>query len=227
MNPGSYRIPDSVHDARMFPWRGDLCRRFFNGQLVAQEEEFQYLSSQGKTLECIPPDDARLDKSPHHGVTWEFWDRLEGLGMTEYLLKVVYFFQTISALSQQYKWNGFVVSTCNLDENLCPKFTAGEQQKEIVGVLCNSYVDREASGSMGGNEGVDMERLLDMGNQASGGTVNRSLPLLKISVGITGTVFECKRKDEEYRSKRQLFGCVRIEWLLNVEFMEFMMVSLC
>jgi hypothetical protein len=151
-------------------------------------------------------------------------DILDG-GMSEYLRKAIFFFRTIEALSRQYKWNGFVVGTNNLSENLSPKFMAGVQEKDIVGVVSSAVIDREPVDSMGGDGGVDLDRLLDLGNQASGGSVHRALPLLKIFVGITGANFQCRRTGEQFQSKQALFGTVRVDWLLNVNFMELMMVG--
>ena len=212
--PGCYQFPDTIHDSSRFPWDGELLRRFFNGQMVAPQEEFEFLSSQSKNFGCLRQEKSKKD--PRYGVVWSLVDPLEGLGITKYLLEAIYLFHTIETLSRQYKWNGFVIKTNNLKENLYPKFAPGDKEKDVIGVVSKCTIDREAEPALGGPGGVDFGRLLDMGNQASGGEVSTSLPLLKIYLSITGAIVN---------NKRTLFGIVSVHWLLNVNFMPFIIVS--
>lgn len=213
LNPTCFKYPDTIHDSRRYPWDHELRNRFFNGQLVAPPEEYEVLSSQSKNFGCLLPE--KTKKDPRYGIVWSLVDPLEGLGITKYLLEAIYFFHTVEALSRQYKWNGFVIKTNNLTENLYPKFAPGEKEKDVIGVVSKCTIDREHGESLGGPEGVDFERLLDMGNQASGGQVSTALPLLKIYLSITGGIVG---------GKNTLFGVVSVHWLLNVDFMPFLVV---
>ena len=213
--PGCYQFPDTVHDSRRYPWEGALGVSFYNGSLVMEEKDYQQMSSQGKNFGCIMPKKTR--KESHHGVAWSFVDRLEGPDLTKYLMQALFLLREIQELSKQYKWNGFVVRTTNLDKNLYPKFAPGDKEKDVVGVVSKCTIDREASASLGGPGGVNISRLLEMGNQASGGPVSTAHDLVEIYLSFTGAV------DDDGR--RSLYGIVTAQWLLNVDFMAFITVG--
>jgi hypothetical protein len=212
--PGCYQFPDTILDSRRYPWEGALSVRFFNGSLVMGASDYEHMNSQGKNFGCIMPNSAK--KESHHGVTWCFVDRLEGPDLTKYLMQALFLLKEIQELSKQYKWNGFVVRTTNLDKNLYPKFAPGDKEKDVVGVVSKCTIEREASASLGGPGGVNISRLLEMGNQASGGPVSTAHDLVDIYLSFTGAV------DDDGR--RSLYGIVTAQWLLNVDFMTFITV---
>ena len=219
VGPSCYRFDESIFDSRIYPF--PYKHRYYNphGHLIPDPKDFKKLYSQSKMLQCVPPEE--VFKDLRYGVSWSMVDQLTGVGVgiSEYLMQVIYWAHTMDLLLQHHIKNGFVVSTSNLEQNLYPKYNPSG--KEIIGVISKMSLDRQQPRSLGGAGGVDLRKLLDFGDNASGGFVNRSMPLLEIFVSITGATYESDGEEQQ-----ALFGIVTIQWLLNVDFMPLIVVSL-
>ena len=210
----NFRIPDSIHDCSRFSFP---FTRFWDphGHLVVNSDSRKKLYSHGKMLGIV----SSPEKNPHYGVSWSFVDELTGLGLTDYLMSVIYFFNIIRAMSHHHPWNGFVTTTNNLKNNLFPRSTPGK--KDVDGVLCGTMMDNQASSSsVTDSRIVNLDKLLDAGERGSSGMVYQAMPLLEIHVGFTGATYTVNSKQT-----RSLFGVVTVSWLLNVDFMPLFLVS--
>ena len=216
VNPGCYHREGTIFDSEAFPF--PYTSRYWdeNGHLVIDREVVRKLYSQSKMLGCT----LKTTKDPVYGVSWSLVFIHSGMGLPESLIKAIYFFHTIELMSQHHTWNGFVTTTNNLHDNLYPKFAPDGKEKSIVGVIRKSSVDKEQTEFSGGSSGVDMRRLLDLGDYASGGLVDRTLPLLEMDVGITGATYISD--DEEHKD---IFSVLHVRWLLNVNFLALIVVS--
>lgn len=216
IGPSCYRFENTIFDSNAFPF--PMEPRYFDGNMVPRSSDLKKLYSQGKMVGCV----GKSAKDPAYGITWSFVDELSGMGMTEYLMKVVYFFRTIELLSHHHSWNGFVTATNNLTHNLHPQFAPGDKEKDIIGVIRKATIEKQQPQSLRGSRGVDMRKLLEFGDNASGGPVDRALPILDIDVSFTGANYRA-----EGEGKKMLFGVVTVHWLLNVHFMPLFLVSRC
>lgn len=165
ISPGCYHREGTVFDSDSFPFPHTSRYWDENGHLVVDREVVQKLYSQSKMLGCT----LKTTKDPVYGVSWSLVFMHSGMGLPESLVKAIYFFHTIELMSQHHSWNGFVTTTNNLHQNLFPKFAADGKDKSIVGVIRKSTVDKEQAEFSAGSSGVNMRRLLDLGDYASGG----------------------------------------------------------
>ena len=210
----NYRLPDSIFDCSRFSFP---FQRYWDprGHLIVDREVRNKLYSQSKMLGIVDT----ADINPLFGVKWSFVGKLSGLGLSDYLMSVIYFFNIIKAMSQHHPWNGFVTATNNLKNNLQPRYTPGK--KDIDGVVCGTMMDDQpSSSSVTDSRVLNLDKLLDAGERGSSGMVFQALPLLEINVGFTGATYTVNGKQE-----RCLFGVVTVSWLLNVDFMSLFLVS--
>ena len=216
----SIRIPGSICDAETYPL---LLRRFWHpqGLLVPKQEYLSSIESQSKSFGMIAP----CDNPESMGLTWSFVDIA---CLSDHLRRVIYFFSTIEAMSKHHNWNGFVVSTTNLQNNLQPRFAPGN--KDVNGVLCCKDNDEAPQTSFRGARGVNINSLMSMGESNSSGPVYQSMPLLNIKVGFTGATYESSipvdevEDEPEYTNKHAVFCVVYVNWLVNVNFLPLVLV---
>jgi len=202
---------DSIYDSHKFPFS---LRRFWNsdGSLVCPDEHIQLLYSQAKSMGLAK----NQEKSGAYGITWSLVFPFEGFGLPEQMIKAIYFFTMIESLSTHHNWNNCVVQTNNLKRNLFPKYNF----KDIHGVLEGKCTDDAEPTPMRMGGSVNFNDLLQASENSSTGMVYRSLPLLRMNIGITGALYRADGKE-----KRKLFGILYVHWLLNVDFMQLMLVS--
>jgi hypothetical protein len=215
ISPGCYHRDETIFDSEAFPFQ---TARVWdeNGHLIATHEDYQMLYSQSKMLGCV----RGRAKNPVYGVAWSLVFMHSGMGLPEGLIKAIYFFHTIELLSQHHHWNGFVTTTNNLSENLYPKFAPDGKERNIVGVVLKSTVEKTSSRLGGAAGGVDMRKLLELGDNASGGCVDRMLPLLEMDVGMTGVSYHSDGEEH-----KEMCSILHVRFLLNVNFMGFIVVS--
>lgn len=216
ISPGCYHRDETIFDSDAYPFQQARVWDE-NGHLVATRDDYKMLYSQSKMLSCT----LNRTKNPVYGISWSLVFMHSGMGLPEGLIKAIYFFHTIELLSQHHHWNGFVTSTNNLSENLYPKFAPDGKEKNIIGVVCKSTVDKTPSRFAGGAGGVDMRRLLELGDYASGGCVDRMLPLLEMDVGMTGVTYHSDGEEH-----KDMCSILHVRFLLNVNFMGLIVVSL-
>jgi hypothetical protein len=216
INPGCYHRDETIFDSEAFPFQ-EARVWDENGHLVAARDDYRMLYSQSKMLSCTQ----NRTKNPVYGISWSLVFMHSGMGLPEGLIKAIYFFHTIELLSHHHNWNGFVTSTNNLSENLYPKFAPDGKEKNIIGVVSKSTVDKTPSRFAGGSGGVDMRRLLELGDYASGGCVDRILPLLEMDVGMTGVSYHAEGEEH-----KDMCSILHVRFLLNVNFMGLIVVSL-
>ncbi len=230
-SPNHIMIPDSVTDAI----RHQLCmERFFHPNRLMQprEQDLNSLDANGKVwaMERQPL------SNPIDGVTWSFVDECHA-GITNELLKVIYFFDIVNGLSNHFNWNGFVVPTTDisgqdrtfLQPNIAPN------GKDIIGVMLSQYMESEESVSFGGT--VDTDRLLAAGELSASGIVVSPQQLFRISVGFTAAVFESSRvrrnvrgaardsdPGDEDEQRQAIFGVVTVTTLQNVDSLRLILV---
>ena len=203
--------PNSLYDSTRYPFP---ARRFWHedGLLVPPVNNIEYLYSQAKSMGF----DHNDEKSEAYGPTWSLVFPFDGFGLPEKMIRAIHFFTTVESLSTHNKMNGFVVQTWNLQNNLFPKF----KDKDIIGVVertCIDNVDDDIANAMGG---VDLSDLLQSGENNSCGMSFKGMPLLHMNVGITGALYNSGGKE-----KRKLFGILYVHWLVNVDFMQLLLVS--
>ena len=201
---------DSIYDSQRFPFP---LRRYWHpdGLLVCQDKHREYLYSQAKSMAITE----NSEKSEAYGITWSFVFPIDGFGLPKDMIDAIYFFTIIEAMSTHNNWNNYVVQTNNLKRNLYPRYN----NKDINGVLEGTCTDDTDHTPMRMSCSVDLKDLLQASENSSTGTVYKSLPLLKMNIGITGTLYK-----SEGREKRKLFGILYVHWLLNVDFMQLMLV---
>jgi hypothetical protein len=159
---------------------------------------------------------ANLEKPEAYGITWSFVFPFEGFGLPEQMIKAIYFFTMIESLSTHHNWNNCVVPTKNLKRNLTPNYNG----KDIHGVLEGTCTEDAEPTPMRVCGSVDLNDLLQASENSSTGMVYKSMPLLRMNIGITGALYRADGKE-----KRKLFGILYVHWLLNVDFMQLMLVS--
>lgn len=227
-------VPDSVTDAI----RHRLCmERFFHPNRLMQprEQDLNSLDANGKVWAM----ERQPFSTPIDGVTWSFVDECHA-GITNELLKVIYFFDIVNGLSNHFHWNGFVVPTADisgqdrtfLQPNIAPN------GKDIIGVMLSQYMESDESLSFGGT--VDTDRLLAAGELSASGMVFSPQQLFRISVGFTAAVFESSRvrrnargaardcdPGEEDEQRQAIFGVVTVTTLQNVDSLRLILVCAC
>lgn len=230
------QVPDSVADAA----RHQLCmERFFHPNRLMQprDQDLSSLDANGKVWAMEPPPLSL----PIDGSTWSFVDECHA-GITNELLKVVYFFDIVNGMSNHCHWNGFTFPTSDIsgrNQNTFLKPTLAPNGKDIVGVALSRFVDSDASMSFDGEGGsVDTGRLLAAGELSASGTVFSPQQLFRISVSFTAAVFVSSRvqrksrrpardqedSDDEEESRQAIFGVVTVTSLRNVDSLRLILV---
>jgi len=204
------RLPNSIYDSQRYPFP---LRRFWHpdGLLVCTDRHREYLYSQAKCMGLA----ANTEKSDAYGLTWSFVFPFEGFGLPEEMISAIYFFTTIGARATHNKFNKCVIQTNNLKHNLYPSYN----DKDVVGVLQGTCMDDITSDHDHVPSSADLSDLLQSCEHSSTGMSFKALPLLKMNIGITGALYNVGGKE-----KRRLFGVLYVHWLLNVDFMQLMMV---
>jgi hypothetical protein len=202
---------DSIYDSERYAFPS---RRYWHpdGLLVCREKYREDLYSQAKSMGLS----MNAEKSEAYGITWSFVFPFEGFGLPEQMIRAIYFFTMIESLSTHNNWNNCVVQTSNLERNLFPSY----QNKDIKGVLegtCTEDADHDPRCTSGP---VSLTDLLQASENSSTGMVFKALPLLRMNIGITGALYKADGKE-----KRKLFGILYVHWLLNVDFMQLMLVN--
>lgn len=205
-------VPNSIYDSRRYPFP---MRRFWHPDrlLVCADGHRRFLYSQAKCMGLA----LNNEKPEAYGVTWSLVFPFEGFGLPESMIKAIHFFTVIESLSTHNKMNKYVVQTNNLRKNLYPSYN----DKDITGVVeatCTDDAD-SASDSEHTPISADLNDLLKSSEGNSSGTVFKALPLLRMNIGITGALYNVDGKE-----KRKLFGILYVHWLLNVDFMQLMLV---
>jgi hypothetical protein len=155
------------------------------------------------------------EKHEAYGVTWSFVFPFEGFGLPEQMLKAIHFFTIVESLSTHNKMNKYVVQTNNLKNNLYPNYN----DKDITGVLEGTCAEDAVADPENPTISVDLNDLLKSSESNSSGMVYQALPLLRMNIGITGALYKSQGKE-----KRKLFGILYVHWLLNVDFMQLLLV---
>ena len=209
------RIPDSISDAGRFPLRLD---RYFHpaGLLVPNPEHLKSIESQSKSFGMVQPQDHPI----HAGVSWSFVDYCTAPGLSQEMLKVLYFFATLNGLAGNHSWNGYVVPTeeieCTKNVKLKPLYAPNK--KDIKGVLLEENVEKEELQQHLGSV-MDDILLADDRHELVEGDVHTSVPFFSINVGFTSCVFKKDSKDDV-----ALFGIVTVTSLMNVNTLDMMLV---
>ena len=244
--PGSWahsqiQIHDSVTDASRFP----LCmERYFhpNGLMQPRDQDLSSLDANGKAWVMErPPLSLPID-----GNSWSFVDECHA-GITNELLKVLYFFDMMNGMSNHFQWNGFVVATSDILGSIQCTGTFGTSlhpsyapnNKDINGVMLSEFMDQDRPISFrGSNRGVDTDKLLSSSELSASGTVYTPLPLFRISTSFTAGMFESSRvqrksrrragpqddSDDEDEQRQAIFGVVTVTALRNVDTLRLIMV---
>ena len=204
-------IFDSIYDSQRYPLN---LRRFWHpdGLLVCTDNHRDMLYSQAKCMGLA----VNAEKSEAYGVTWSFVFPFEGFGLPEQMIKAVHFFTIMESLSTHNKMTGCAVPTSNLLRNLLPNY----HEKDIIGVVEGTTSEDMGSDSEHASGPVDFDDLLRSCEMSSSGMTYKALPLLRMNIGITGALYNVGVKE-----KRKLFGILYVHWLLNVDFMQLMLVS--
>ncbi len=207
-------VPNSIYDSQRYSFP---LRRFWHPErlLVCADVHRGFLYSQAKCMGLT----LNKEKQESYGVTWSFVFPFTGFGLPEGMIKAIHFFTTIESLSTHNKWNKYTMQTKNLRRNLYPNYN----DKDIIGVMEGTCTDDADSGSESEHTVVsaDLNDLLKSSEGNSSGIVFKALPLLRMNIGVTGALYNVGG-----REKRQLFGILYVHWLLNVDFMQLMMVCL-
>ena len=215
------KIPDSVTDSCRHPLK---LERFIhpNGLMQPKDKDLGSLDANGKAwvMERPPP------SLPIDGITWSFLDECHA-GITNELLKVIYFFEIMNGMSNHFHWNGFVVDAeISESVSLKPNFTPNK--KEICGVVLSEFKERDGSLSFKGfGLGVDTSKLLSSSELSSSGTVFTPQELFRISISFTSAVFEStrvKQRGGENEPRQAIYGVVSITSLRNVDTLRLIMV---
>lgn len=213
--------------------------RFFHPNRLMQprDQDLSSLDANGKVWAMEPPPLSL----PVDGNTWSFVDECHA-GITNELLKVVYFFDIVNGMSNHFHWNGFTFLTSDIsgrNQNTFLQPTLAPNGKDIVGVALSKFVDSDASMSFdreGG--GVDTGRLLAAGELSASGTVYSPQQLFRISVSFTAAVFVSSRvqrksrrpardqedSDDEEEPRQAIFGVVTVTSLRNVDSLRLILV---
>lgn len=229
-SPNHIRVPDSVTDA----CRHQLCmERFFHPNRLMQprDQDLSSLDANGKVwaMERQPL------STPIDGVTWSFVDECHA-GITNELLKVIYFFDIVNGLSNHFHWNGFVVPTNDIsgrDHHTFLQPNMAPNGKDIIGVMLSQYMESDESVSFSGT--VDTDRLLAAGELSASGTVYSPQQLFRISISFTAAVFESSRvkrnvrgvardPEDEDEHRQAIFGVVTVTTLQNVDSLRLILV---
>ena len=232
------RVPDSVTDAS----RHQLCmQRFFHPNRLMQprDQDLSSLDANGKVWAMErPPLSQQID-----GSTWSFVDECHA-GITNELLKVIYFFDIVNGMSNHFHWNGFVVPTTDitgLNGSTSLRPSLAPNGKDIIGVMLNRFMESDEPVSFRGEGGgVDTGRLLSAGELSASGVVFSPQPLFRISVSFTAAVFKSSRvqrkmrrnardqddSDDEDEQRQAIFGVVTVTTLRNVDALRLVLVSL-
>lgn len=205
-------LPNSIYDSQRFPFP---LRRFWHpdGLLVCTDRHREYLYSQAKCMGLAP----NTEKSESYGMTWSLVFPFEGFGLPEQMIQALHFFSTIQSLSTHNKMNKYVVQTNNLQDNLYLSYN----DKDVTGVLEGRCADDAGDRHDHVPGSADLSDLLQSCENSSSGIVFKALPLLRMNIGVTGALYNVGSKE-----KRKLFGILYVHWLLNVDFMQLMLVSL-
>lgn len=207
-------LANSIYDSQRYPFP---LRRYWHPDrlLVCADGHREFLYSQAKCMGLT----LNKEKPESYGVTWSLVFPFEGFGLPEGMIKAIHFFTIIESLSTHNKMNKYVVQTKNLRKNLYPKYN----DKDITGVVEGTCVDDTDSASDSEQPPVsaDLNDLLKSSEGNAAGMVFKALPLLHMNIGITGALYNVAGKE-----KRKLFGILYVHWLLNVDFMQLMLVRL-
>jgi hypothetical protein len=235
------QIHDSVTDAARFP----LCmERFYhpNGLMQPRDQDLSSLDANGKAWVMErPPLSLPID-----GNSWSFVDECHA-GITNELLKVLYFFDLMNGMSNHFLWNGFVVGTSDISgsdqctgtfgTSLKPSYAPNN--KDINGVMLSEFKDQDRPISFrGSHRGVDTDKLLSSSELSSTGTVYTPLPLFRISISFTAGMFESSRvqhagrrrarqqddSDDEDEQRQAIFGVATVTALRNMDTLGLIMV---
>ena len=213
--------------------------RFFHPNRLMQprDQDLNCLDANGKVWAMEPPPISL----PIDGSTWSFVDECHA-GITNELLKVVYFFDIVNGMSNHCNWNGFTFPTSDIsgrNQNTFLQPTLAPNGKDIVGVALSRFVDSDASTSFDGEGGsVDTGRLLAAGELSASGTVYSPQQLFRISVSFTAAVFVSSRvqrkskrpardqedSDDEEEPRQAIFGVVTVTSLRNVDSLRLILV---
>jgi hypothetical protein len=236
-NQSILQVRNSLTDAVRYP----LCMdRYFhpNGLMQPKDHDLTSLDANGKAWVMERPPLSR----PIDGNTWSFVDECHA-GITNELLKVIYFFDIMNGMSNHFNWNGFVVGTGDISGGSGPVYlkpSYAPNNKDINGVTLSQFVESDDTISLRGvNTGLDTGRLLYASELNSSGMVNTSLQLFRISVGFTAAVFESNRvkrhprrpsrdqddSDNEEEQQQAIFGVVTVTALRNADTLRLIMVS--
>lgn len=207
-------LPNSIYDSQRYPFP---LRRFWHPDrlLVCADGHREFLYSQAKSMGLA----LNKEKPESYGLTWSLVFPFEGFGLPEGLIKAIHFFTIIESLSTHNKMNKYVVKTKNLRRNLYPSYN----DKDITGVVEGTCTDDNDSASDSEHipASADLNDLLKSSEGNSSGMTFKALPLLRMNIGITGALYNAGGKE-----KRKLFGILYVHWLLNVDFMQLMLVCL-
>ena len=223
--PSQVRIPDSVTDASRYPLN---MERFFhqNGLMQPRDQDLSSLDANGKAWVMErPPLSLPMD-----GITWSFVDECHA-GITNELLKVIYFFEIMNGTSNHFHWNGFVVGTTDFADQTSLQPSFAPNNKDINGVVLSQFTEPDGSLSFKGlGRGVDTNKLLSASELSSSGTVITPQELFRISVSFTAAVFESSRVrnvevDNEDEQRQAIFGVVSITALRNVDTLRLIVVT--
>jgi hypothetical protein len=220
--PASH-IPDSVTDARRYPLN---MERFFhpNGLMQPRDQDLSSLDANGKAWVMErPPLSLPMD-----GNTWSFVDECHA-GITNELLKVIYFFEIINGTSNHFHWNGFVVGTTDFSDHTSLQPSFAPNNKDINGVVLSQHSEPDRALSFKGlGRGVDTNKLLSASELSSSGTVVTPQELFRISVSFTAAVFESSRvkiiEAGEEEQRQAIFGVVSVTALRNVDTLRLIVV---
>jgi hypothetical protein len=203
-------IPNSIYDSQRYPF---YLGRYYHpdGLLVCPDRHREFLYSQAKCMGLS----VNREKHEAYGVTWSFVFPFEGFGLPEQMLKAIHFFTIVESLSTHNKMNKYVVQTNNLKNNLYPNYN----DKDITGVLEGTCAEDAVADPENPTISVDLNDLLKSSESNSSGMVYQALPLLRMNIGITGALYKSQGKE-----KRKLFGILYVHWLLNVDFMQLLLV---
>lgn len=209
-------LPNSIYDSQRYPFP---LRRFWHPDrlLVCADGHREFLYSQAKCMGLS----LNKEKPESYGVTWSLVFPFDGFGLPEGMIKAIHFFTILESLSTHNKMNKYVVQTKNLRRNLYPSYN----DKDITGVVEGTCTEDNDSGSDSEPEhmpaSADLNDLLKSSEGNSSGMVFKALPLLRMNIGITGALYIAGGKE-----KRKLFGILYVHWLLNVDFMQLILVCL-
>lgn len=209
---GGHRMaPDTMYDCMRYPFP---VRRYWHedGLLVCPDSHIEFLYSQAKSIGLA----INTEKPEAYGLTWSLVFPFDGFGLPEKMIRAIHFFTIVESLSTHNKMNGYVVQTWNLKNNLYPKFN----DKDIIGVLERTCIDEVNDDIVNALGSVDLDDLLQSGENSSCGMSLKGMPLLRMNIGITGALYNSGGKE-----KRKLFGILYVHWLLNVDFMQLLLVS--